>query len=41
MNLYDVVMELRNLVTVMMQIEKDLKFLLKQKEPNKNGGSEK
>ena len=39
--MYDVVMELRNLVTVMTQIEKDLKFLLKQKETNKNGGNEK
>ena len=39
--MYDVVMELRNLVTVMMQIEKDLKFIIKTENKNKDGGNEK
>lgn len=42
--LFDLVGEIRQLVTVMMQIEKDLKKLIKQGEPEEkttNGGNEK
>ena len=41
--MFDLVGEIRQLVTVMMQIEKDLKKLIKQGEPEEktNGGNEK
>ena len=38
--MFDLVGEIRNLITVMMQIEKDLKELIKKDEP-KTGGTKK
>lgn len=41
MRLFDLVGEIRNLITVMWQIEKDLKELIKQGKPETNGGTKK